>query len=232
MAKVSDVAHDKDGNQIENPVGEFRGTVPDWPSDDLLAANKAFWRLCLAKAQNKPAKDRWEEERYGVNGIVAEIRKSSVAKEMWPLLSTAQLNAFLASNMRYQYGNMEILDRGRGDIIGTLWIALEWRYDKAVAAAAYEAKYRPHKPRPGKNPKDAIDLQKEIHLQTSETPAQSDYVSAYPDGVASEPLSVAERLREAADVYEAVGKREKALNEARSELLAYLSDMRRVVEGL
>ena len=68
MAKVSDVAHDKDGNQIENPVGEFRGAVPDWPSDDLLAANKAFWRLCLAKAQNKPAKDRWEEERYGEIG--------------------------------------------------------------------------------------------------------------------------------------------------------------------
>jgi hypothetical protein len=227
MVKVSEVAHDKDGNRIEGPTDQIRGKVPEWPSDDLLAANKAFWRLCLAKLQNKDHYDVYEEERSGVKGVVGELTKSHVAMELWPALSTAQLNAFMGSTMRYQYGNMEILVRGRGNVPGMLWVAYEWRYNAQVANDAYNAKYH-HAPKKGTGQKDAIDLMKE---EKEPVGIQVDMIPVGQAG-AREGLSVVEMLREAADVYESVGEREKALREAQRTLLTYLDDMRLVVEGL
>jgi hypothetical protein len=232
MAKVSEVAHDKDGNRIEGPTDQIRGNVPEWPSDDLLAANKAFWRLCLAKLQNKDPRDVYEEERSGVKGVVGELTKSRVAMELWPALSKGQLNAFIGSTLRYQYGNMEILVRGRGDVPGMLWVAYEWRYNAQVANDAYSAKYR-HAPKKGTGQKDAIDLMEEEKEPVMNQVAgiQVDMAPAGQVGT-REGLSVVEMLREAADVYESVGEREKTLREAQRTLLTYLDDMRLVVEGL
>ena len=237
MVKVLENAHDGDGNPIRDVMGEVKGTVPEWPNEDYVAANKAFWRLCLAKAQNKDAGQTWTEERYGRQGIVAELKKTALVYELWPKIDYKGKQAFLASNARYQYGNMETLISGHGDVPGMLWIAFEWKYDAEIANAAYNKKYV--KPKAGKGQKNVIDVENDgvgvLATEYPEIPKQeSDPYKVIQDISLStaEPISAPDMLRQVAAQYDDVARRQMALNEAKRSLLTYLDDMRTVVEGL
>lgn len=240
MVKVLENAHDGDGNPIRDVLGEIKGTVPEWPNEDYVAANKAFWRLCLAKAQNKDAGQTWTEERHGRQGIVAELKKTALVYELWPKIDYKARQSFLVSNARYQYGNMETLISGRGDVPGMFWIAFEWKYDAAIANAAYNEKYG--RPKAGKKQRDFIDIMNEdkedvnvIATQYPEIPKQESDPYKVIQGVTlstAEPISAPDMLRQVAAQYDDVVKRQTALNEAKRSLLAYLEDMRTVVEGL
>lgn len=244
MVKVLENAHDGEGNPIRDVMGEVKGTVPEWPNEDYVAANKAFWRLCLAKAHNKPQKDTWVETRYGREGIVAELKKTALIYELWPKIDYKAKQAFLSSNVRYQYGNMETLVSGRGDIPGMIWVAFEWKYDAEIANAAYNKKYV--KPKAGKKQRDFVDIMNEgkedVNVLATEYPEFA--VSIDPpvsdpfktiqtmSYAAAEPISAPDMLRQVAELYDDVVRRQVVLNEAKRSLLAYLDDMRTVVEGL
>jgi hypothetical protein len=224
MVKVLENAHDGEGNPIRDVMGEVKGTVPEWPNEDYVAANKAFWRLCLAKAHNKPQKDTWVETRYGREGIVAELKKTALIYELWPKIDYKAKQAFLSSNVRYQYGNMETLVSGRGDIPGMIWVAFEWKYDAEIANAAYNKKYV--RPKAGKKQRDFVDIMNE----GKEAPALStDQAMSF---ATAEPISAPDMLRQVAQQYDDVARRQTALNDAKRSLLVYLDDMRTVVEAL
>lgn len=224
MATIAEMAH---GDGAERLTDLIRSAlpVPQHPADDALAANKAFWRLMLAKANYETPGDKAvRTEQDGRMGIWWEGRKGPLVAELWPNLSAGEVNAFMQSNQRYLYDSVKLIERGFGSTKSMFWIADEFYFDKEAMnrrVSEVRAKYR----------KQVVkkEAKKMAPRKTDAEPVEA--VESLL-GVTGGTHSLSETLMGMAKQYEVLEKREKLLNQRKGEILAYLEDVTRVVREL